>query len=439
MARLKRMTAWAGVAVLATAAPAWAQIGPIQTPALPGLPGGVADRLPARDDVDRLTRPTVNRVLEAPARLSELIRRSGGALERDPSGWPVVTGEILAMDLSDAARAQAQGIGFILLREERMEALDLTITVLAPPPRMSLARAAEGLRQIDPTAEITFNHIHAPAGVVEVATVRRGPTSAVQATEGRATEGRATGAPLGLIDTGVDATHPALAGSRIIQRGFAGPARTGAHGLAVASLMIGRSGPFSGGAAGADLLAADIYGGQAAGGSSTALAEALAWMVEQRAAVVNVSLVGPRNALVERAVARARARGVIIVAAVGNDGPAAPALYPAAYDSVIGVTAVNGRNRVLPEAGRSAQVDFAAPGADMAAAAQGGGWTSVRGTSFAAPIVAGLLARRGVAALEREAIDLGARGPDPVYGAGLVGVASRVTPRDMGARGRLAR
>ncbi|MGW8704677.1 S8 family serine peptidase [Brevundimonas sp. NPDC055814] len=434
MARLKRMTAWAGVAFLATAAPAWAQIGPIQTPALPGLPGGVADRLPALDDVERLARPTVRRVLEAPARLRELIRRSGGALERDPSGWPVVTGEVLAMDLSDAARAQAQGIGFILLREERMEALDLTITVLAPPPRMSLARAAERLRRIDPAAEITFNHIHAPAGVAEAATVRRGPTSTVQASEGSA-----TGARLGLIDTGVDATHPALAGSRIIQRGFAGPSRTSPHGLAVASLMIGRSGPFSGGAPGATLLAADIYGGQAAGGSSTALAQALAWMVEQRAAVVNVSLVGPRNALVERAVARARARGVMIVAAVGNDGPAAPALYPAAYDGVIGVTAVNGRNRVLPEAGRGAQVDFAAPGADMAAAAQGGGWTSVRGTSFAAPIVAGLLARRGVAALEREAIDLGARGPDPVYGAGLVGVASRVAPRDMGARGRLAR
>ncbi len=434
MARLKRMTAWASLAILVIAAPAWAQIGPIQTPALPGLPAGVADRLPALDEVDRLTRPTVRRVLEAPTRLGELIRRSGGALERDPSGWPVVTGEVLAMDLSDAARAQAQGLGFIFIREERMEALDLTITVLAPPPRMSLARAADRLRQIDPAAEIAFNHIYAPAGAVEHA-----PVGGRSASADPASEGRASGVRLGLIDTGVDATHPALAGSRIIQRGFAGPARTSAHGLAVASLMIGRSGPFSGGAPGADLLAADIYGGQAAGGSSTALAGALAWMVEQRAAVVNVSLVGPRNALVERAVARARARGVIIVAAVGNDGPAAPALYPAAYDGVVGVTAVNGRNRVLPEAGRGAPVDFAAPGADMAAAAQGGGWTTVRGTSFAAPIVAGLLARRGVAALEREAIDLGARGPDPVYGAGLVGVASRVAPRDMGARGRLAR
>jgi hypothetical protein len=162
-------------------------------------------------------------------------------------------------------------------------------------------------------------------------------------------------------------------------------------------------------------------------------------MVEQRVSVVNISLVGPRNALVERAIQRAQARGLTVVAAVGNDGPAAPALYPAAYDGVVGVTAVNARNQVLPEAARGPQVAFAAPGADMAAAAPGGGWTSVRGTSFAAPIVAGLLARQGQAALGRSAEDLGARGRDPIYGQGLVGVASRVSPQTMGAPGRLAR
>jgi len=203
--------------------------------------------------------------------------------------------------------------------------------------------------------------------------------------------------------------------------------------------MVGRSGPFAGGAPGADLRVADIYGGQAEGGSSTALAQALAWMIEQRVGVVNVSLVGPRNALVERAIQRAQARGLTVVAAVGNDGPAAPPLYPAAYDGVIGVTAVNARDQVLPEAARGPQVAFAAPGADMAAAAPAGRWTSVRGTSFAAPIVAGLVARQGQAALARSAADLGARGRDAVYGQGLVGVGSRAAPQTMGARGRLAR
>ena len=218
----------------------------------------------------------------------------------------------------------------------------------------------------------------------------------------------------------------------------------GAHGTAVASLMVGRSGAFSGGAPGANILVADIYGGDPAGGTSTGLAEALAWMVEQHVAVVNVSLVGPRNALVERAVAGAQARGVTLVAAVGNDGPAAPPLYPASYESVVGVTAVSARDRALPEAARGPQVDFAAPGADMAAASSAGSWTTVRGSSFAAPIVAGLLSRDGggagaLAAVTRFATDLGEPGRDPVYGAGLVGTGSRVSPAGMNARGRLSR
>jgi len=138
--------------------------------------------------------------------------------------------------------------------------------------------------------------------------------------------GRAPAAPrqtsvrIGLIDTGIDGRHPAFAGARITQRGFAGPARPGAHGAAVASLMIGRSGGFSGTAPGAELHAADIYGGSAAGGSSTALVEALAWMAENAVPVVNVSLVGPRNALVEAAVRRAVARGMLLARQVGGAG-----------------------------------------------------------------------------------------------------------------------
>lgn len=425
-------TAWtAGMAALATAliwaTPTAAQIGPLTAPQAPGLPSGLTERVPGLGRIDGLAGRVVDEALRAPSRLAGLVRGSRGALEVDPLGWPVVAGEIVAIDLSEDVRRTAVEAGYRVLREERLEALDLTTTVLGPPQRLSLERAVERLQALDPGAEITFNHIHAPAGEVEEngsgAPAVTGPQSG--------------GARLGLIDTGVDASHPALAGSRITQRGFAGTARIGAHGSAVASLMVGRSGAFSGGAPGADLMVADIYGGQPAGGASTTLAQALAWMVEQRATVVNVSLVGPRNSLVERAVARAQARGVTVVAAVGNDGPSAPPLYPAAYAGVVGVTGVGGRNQVLPEAARGAHVDFAAPGADMAAATAGGGWTTVRGTSFAAPIVAGLLSTRGQTALAGQATDLGARGRDPVYGAGLVGTGARVAPSAVGARGRL--
>lgn len=426
---------WMTLLLIVAATPAAAQLGPVQTPNLPTLPSGVGAPLPSVGDIDSLARRTVDRALQAPSRLSGLIRESRGALEADPHGWPVVSSEIVALDLSADARAEAQRTGFTVLREERLEALDVTVVVLAPPARLSLARAVSRLQALDPSAEITFNHIHSPAGEAAAAAA-----PAPNAPPGP----QAGGARLGLIDTGVEATHPALAGSRITQQGFAGPPRLGAHGTAVASLMVGRSGAFSGADPGASLLVADIYGGQATGGSSTGLAQALDWMVTQGAEVVNISLVGPRNALVERAVARARARGVTLVAATGNDGPAAAALYPAAYEGVVGVSAVGARDRILPETGRGPQVDFVAPGADMAAAGPAGTWVSVRGASFASPLVAGLLARRGggpqaVEALARSATDLGSRGRDPVYGHGMVGADLRVAPAAVGARGRLSR
>jgi subtilisin family serine protease len=105
----------------------------------------------------------------------------------------------------------------------------------------------------------------------------------------------------------------------------------------------------------------------------------------------------------------------------------------------VGVTAVDAHQRALVEAARGAQVKFAAPGAQMAAAKRPSGYTLVRGTSFAAPIVAGLLslnlqvvdkvaADKAVATLASQALHLGAPGPDPVYGYGLVGASLRRQP-----------
>ncbi|MDE2049932.1 MAG: S8 family serine peptidase, partial [Gammaproteobacteria bacterium] len=159
----------------------------------------------------------------------------------------------------------------------------------------------------------------------------------------------------------------------------------------------------------------------------------------------------PPNALLQQVVALMVARGFLIVAAVGNDGPAAPPLYPAAYPGVVGVTAVDARRRVIFEAERGPQVMFAAPGADIPAATLPDGFEKVRGTSFAAPLVAGLLAERlgsadsasgtvpssppnpaaahaAVDALARSAAHLGAPGRNVVFGYGLVG-AGLPSPR----------
>jgi subtilisin family serine protease len=195
------------------------------------------------------------------------------------------------------------------------------------------------------------------------------------------------------------------------------------------------------------LYAADIYCGRPAGGSVEDIAAAFAWLARERVGVVNVSLVGPSNRLLERAVQAMNRKGHLIVAAVGNDGPAAPPLFPASYAGVVGVTGVTVERRALPEAAQGPQVMFAAPGAELAVARSGGGYVVARGTSFAAPLVAGLLAESlrepdsaaAVAALARlsdSALDLGAPGRDPVFGIGLVGERSRVAPESVHAQAR---
>ncbi len=130
------------------------------------------------------------------------------------------------------------------------------------------------------------------------------------------------------------------------------------------------------------------------------------------------------------------------MAAVGNDGPAAAPLYPASYPGVVGVSAVDKRGRVLPEAGRGQQVMFAAPGNNMLSAAPGSpAYKQVRGTSYASPIVAAILATshsapdkaaaaRAINALAKQS---GARAADVSNetGFGIVGQQYRIDPSSL--------
>jgi len=405
--------------------------GPLQ-----GLPGGLPGSLPgvglplgAQQTLDGLT-DEVDRLEDArKLGVHLLLRRHSDVVESDPNGNPIVRGELLAFSPSDAALARAVSAGFSILREQALVPLGIRITVLQAPRAMATGRALSLLRRLDPAGAYDFNNIYMQGGATQ-GTPTGGPAGTVGVAAG------ATTVPLGLIDGGVGATQAVFRGSVIHQHGCAGAALPSAHGTAVASLMVGRSARFGGAAPGATLYAVDVYCGKPTGGAVDAIAEALAWLVAQHVPVINVSLVGPPNALLQQVVARVVAQGFLIVAAVGNDGPAAPPLYPAAYPGVVGVTAVDTHRRVIFEAERGPQVMFAAPGADIPAATVADGFAAVRGTSFAAPLVAGLLAARfkkdpspdpttaaraAVAALAQAAIHLGSSGRNTVFGYGLVG------------------
>lgn len=357
-------------------------------------------------------------------RLQGLVRDHRKVLDADRQGNPVRRGAVIAIDPPADTIARARSAGFRVLQDEHIESLDLHAVTLAPPAGDTTKEGLARLQRINPDAAFDYDHIFEPAGPARLAL--GGSIAASSALQSRAL--------VGMIDGGVSA-HPSLASASIEQRGFAarGPRPSG-HGTAVASLIVGSDGRFQGAARGISLLVADVYGGDPTEGSALTIARALGWLTARGVRVINMSLVGPANPLLERALAAARARGILIVAAVGNDGPAAPPSYPASYPGVIAVTAVDTRNRALPEAGQALHLDFAAPGADMAAALPGRGYATVRGTSFAAPLVTArlIMAGGGVTALEavsREAIDGHGR-----VGKGVVCAMCRIAPRDVGAK-----
>lgn len=351
-------------------------------------------------------------------RIATLLRDNRDHIEPDREGQPAVRGILVATGVDDAMIARAAKDGFRLVDRDRIDGIDLDLARFAVPDGHSLARAQKRLAKLLPDAEIDADHIYfasGPGGVLPVSALATAVSSGP--------------ASLGLIDGGV-AAHPSV-GGRVEQRGFAaGAPYASRHGTAVASLLIG-SGPVRGSAPGQKLLAADVYGSDPAGGNASAIARALGWLVQRGVAVTTISLVGPDNKLLAIAVSRAQQRGMLIVAAVGNDGPAAPPAYPASYKGVFAVTGVDAKHRALPEAGRALHIDFAAPGDAVLAATGAAATDRLRGTSFAAPLVAGRLALRypaptidrigpAVSALVFEARDLGKKGRDKIYGHGLI-------------------
>ena len=352
-------------------------------------------------------------------RADRLFNENRAQLDRDPRGELVVRAEVIAIDITAQALEKAQKADFRVLRAEELPELGLKITILQTPEGMSAARGLKRLRKLDPAGSYDFNHVYLDSGEVLLALAAPGARTAAGESSGAALPGR-----VGLIDGGVDEAHQAFRPLKLNRFGCQGAVVPSAHGTAVASILVSR------GTIG-ELFAADVYCGEPAGGAVDAVAAAFGWMSREKVAVINVSLVGPRNALLERVVGNLVARGHVIVAAVGNDGPAAPPLYPAAYEGVVGVTGVDGRHRVLVEACRGKQVDFAALGAEVSAASKAPDlYAPVRGTSFAAPLVAALLAdirlpdsasrASSLEKLASTAQDLGKPGRDDVYGAGEI-------------------
>ena len=217
--------------------------------------------------------------------------------------------------------------------------------------------------------------------------------------------------------------------------GVAGPGA--AHGTSVASIITGSEGI----APAAELFVVRVLDDEGLGNSYD-VAQGIVQAVDHGVQIINMSLgVYQDSPLLRQAVKYADDRGVIMVAAAGNDGyNRIP--YPAAYSEVLAVTAVDANRQHALFPNQSEEIDFAAPGVGILTAKEDKGTTLFSGTSAAAPFVSGTLAslmsgaaalppKQAVEILKRYLNDQGAPSADPVYGAGLVDwdrLRERATP-----------
>jgi len=235
-----------------------------------------------------------------------------------------------------------------------------------------------------------------------------------------------------VIDSGIDAAHPELAGSVAQSFDALGtPAKPHKHGTSIAG-MIAAHGRLMGAAPRAQLLAVRAFDPTDAGaqGSTFAIMKGLDWAAANGARVVNMSFAGPSDPAMHRSLEAAHKKGIVLVAAAGNAGAKSPPLYPAADANVIAVSATDAEDGIFEASNRGRHIAIAAPGAQLMVAIPDGGYDVSSGTSLSSAEISGIVALvlernsaltpdqvRGL--LRATAKDIGPKGPDPLFGAGL--------------------
>ena len=401
--------------------------------------------------------------VDAPVNAKALARRPAADLALR-LGWSGHT-QILARNIPAATLEKAIALGMKVDLSRDIGVLGYSVTRLSIPQSMNIFQAMAALQQTAPDTALYANQqyrLH-PQSNDDGASARPSPEAA-KPTGGCSPE-HCYGATaigwqdhlrvcardlkIGVIDTGIDGSHPALSHDpERINYGTIGPEKRVAgndlHGTGVLALLAGDPRSSTPGLIPrAKFYVADIFFADENGqpvSTTLHLLEALDWMDRLQVEIINLSLSGPKDDLVQMAIAKmSRTRtedgearsGTIFVSAAGNGGPGAPPSYPAAYAEVLAVTAVGRNLNGYRRANQGDYIDIAAPGVDIWTALPHGRQGFQTGTSFATPYVTAVVAslyrtlpigvRTKADILQRIPVrDLGAPGPDRIYGRGLV-------------------
>lgn len=247
-----------------------------------------------------------------------------------------------------------------------------------------------------------------------------------------------------VVDTGVDSDHPDLAnniisGYNVIDGTIKAEDDQG-HGTHVAGIaagVINNSKGITGVSGKSKIMPVKVLDSQGSGWTSD-IAEGIIWAADHGARVINLSLGGPSyDRVLEEAINYAYGKGSLVVAAAGNSNTSDPS-YPAAYNNVVAVSAIDSGSNRASFSNYGTYVDITAPGVNIYSTTYDGAYGYKSGTSMACPFIAGAAAliwshnvsmtpSQVESILESTAFDLGYVGKDANFGYGLVDVYGAIT------------
>ena len=375
--------------------------------------------------------------------------RTAGRAATAPGELPAA--EILVAQLSPKALKRAQQLGFTANGNVALTHGGGMARLLAPPG-LSAGQALSMLNDALPGQRMGINETyHAFHAASEPTDSRSAPAMPTPCGTDHCFGSNLIGwrpqlqacakkVRIGVIDTSFDVSHPTFKRRHIEVRPRAlahvhanEPEAPNWHGTGVLSILAGE--PTSGTPGlipDGHYLVADVFFADANGlpvSDTASLIEALDWLEQKHTDIVNMSLTGPHDKLLQDKIEGMSQKGVLFLAAVGNDGPTAPPTFPSAYEPVLAVTAINKDLSSYVYANRGNHVDLSAPGVGIWTAMPGGKATYHSGTSFAVPYATAVAAsiypdlkvKSKAELLEHmNFVDLGPPGRDPIYGRGLV-------------------
>ena len=346
---------------------------------------------------------------------------------------------VINTDEAEAKRVDeyTQAHGYTSKKRRVLKELGFVMSIVKVPSGQTVQQGIADLRRQFPSYIIDANHhYNLQEPTTDVDPLRYGH-QLVKWHQG-AVSCRTKNLRIGMIDTSVNLDQAPLQHQTIHTQSFLSastPKAPNNHGTAVATLLIGHTVEKNHGLLpNASLFVAEAFRQKDQGhveATTWSIVRSLDWLVQQKAQIINLSLGGPKNALLTYAITQTLNRNIPIVAAAGNTGPFGHSMYPAAQDGVMAVTALDVSLRPYRHASQGSYITFSAPGVDIWIPQEDGTGIFKSGTSFATPFVTAAAAAIKEShplwttaqishELANSAVDLGTPGKDQTFGWGLI-------------------